>query len=158
MLPVVLKRGIKAIINPAKKINFEKKGLDYADQVYWWKNDHKHKGFGFVLGTGVSYTSSIHWAAHIALFLLGFDTLLVVGFDCTTGTGAYQGRGIGAVPHFYDPREGETVRYQEKWDSQWRDMIEQYRKEGRRWEIHNLSVGGKAKLFPIEDWRPYHHG
>ena len=154
MLPKVRKRGIPAIVNPKDAPWFEKHNLGDPD-VYWWKNTEEHKGFGFTGVHGVTYTSSIHWAAHIALFLLGFSTLLVVGFDCTTASGTYEGKGIGALPHFYDPKPGSSVRHQAKWDSQWTDMIEKYEKEQRGWTIKNLSVGSKAKKFKAEDWRPY---
>lgn len=155
MLPVVLDRGIKAIINPKDIKFFKKKKLEQPD-VYWWKNEERHRGFGFNGESGVTFTSSIHWAAHIALFLLGFTTLYVVGFDSSTGSGTYKGRGISALPHFYDLKEGEAVRHQAKWDSQWVDMIKKYEEEQRGWKIVNLSVGSKATAFKVEDWRPYY--
>lgn len=156
MLPVVIKRGIIPIINVKEKDFFERKSLGIEGSVYWWKNEENHKGFGFNGNAGVTYTSSIHWAAQIALFLLGFTTLWVVGFDSTTGSGTYKGRGIGAVPHFYDAKEGEATRYQAKWDTQWGDMIRKYEREQRGFNIVNLSVGSKAKVFKAEDWRPYY--
>ncbi len=156
MLPVVIDRGIIPIINPKERPFFEKKELGLEDSVYWWKNEERHKGFGFNSGAGVTYTSSIHWAAQIALYLLGFTTLWVVGFDSTTGSGSYKGRGIGAVPHFYDLKEGETTRYQAKWDAQWGDMRKKYEAENTGFKLINLSVGSQAKVFKAEDWRPYY--
>ena len=155
MLPVLLKNDVTAIVNPKDLDFFAKKKMALPD-VYWWKNEEKHKGFGFNGHSGVTYTSSIHWAAQIALFLLGFTTLWVVGFDCSTSSGTYQGRGLGALPHFYDLKEGATIRRQQKWDSQWTDMIKKYEREQRGWKILNLSVGSKAELFKAEDWRPYY--
>jgi len=155
MLPVILDAGITAIINPKDQPFFQKKGIALP-AAYWWKNEERHKGFGFGSG-GVTYTSSIHWAAQIALFLLGFTTLWVVGFDCSTASGTYQGKGIGALPHFYDEKgTGTVVRYQAKWDTQWSDMIKKYEREQRGWKIVNLSVGSKAKEFKARDWRPYY--
>lgn len=155
MLPIAIERGIDCIVNPKDKHWFEQRGVP-EPYVYWWKNEEKHQGFGFTSTHGVTYTSSIHWAAQIALYLLGFDTLLVVGFDCSTASGTYEGRGIGALPHFYDPKPDVQTRYQTKWDTQWRDMITKYHNEGKPWEIHNLSVGSKAKVFKVEDWRKWH--
>lgn len=155
MLPVALMRGIKCIVNPKDLNYFQKKKIE-VPKCYFWKNMEQHRGFGFQQTHGVTYTSSIHWACHIALFLLGFTTLYVLGFDCTTGTGSYQGKGIGAVPHFYDLKEGEQVRYQAKWDQQFQEMILKYKEENRGWTIINLSTGSRAKLFPAEDWRPHY--
>lgn len=156
MLPVVLNGGVTAIINPKDQPFFQKKGIELPD-VYWWKNLEKHKGFGFNPSGGVTYTSSIHWAAQIALFLLGFTTLWVVGFDCSTASGTYQGKGIGALPHFYDEKgTGTTIRRQAKWDTQWDDMIKKYKRENRNWKIVNLSVGSRAEVFKAEDWRPHY--
>jgi hypothetical protein len=114
----------------------------------------QHHGFGYNKSHGVTYTSSIHWAAQIALFLLGFDTLWVVGFDSSTASGSYQGKGIGALPHFYDPKPDAQTRYQAKWDQQWEDMLNKYKEENRGWNIINLSLGSKAKRFPAQDWKP----
>lgn len=155
MLPVVLGRGIKAFVNP-KEQEWFRKNKRSSDDVYWWRNEHRHNEFGFNPSSGVTFTSSIHWAAQIALFLLGFTTLLVVGFDCTTTSGTYEGKGIGPVPHFYDEKLDKERRYQAKWDTQWRAMIRQYEEEKRPWKIVNLSLGSQAKVFRAEDWRPYY--
>lgn len=154
MLPLAIERGITCIINPKDKKYFANKQLP-EPYVYWWRNEEKHDGFGFTSTHGVTYTSSIHWAAQIALFLLGFDTILVLGFDCSTGSGTYQGRGIGALPHFYDPKPDAQTRYQAKWDQQWIDMREKYERENRGWTLRNLSTGSKAKQFAAENWRNY---
>jgi len=155
MMPAVLASGVKVILNP-KDIE-QVKNMGYTgDEFYFWKNTHKHKEFGFTSTNGVSYSSTIHWAAQVSLFLLGFDTCLVLGFDCSTGQGQNEGMGITGNPHFYDP-DKENVRHQRTWDKQWASMIKQYQKEERGWSIKNLSVGSLAKDFPAEDWRPYYN-
>lgn len=103
---------------------------------------------------GRSYPTSMLWAIDIIdQWLPGYNQILVVGFDCTVGSGTHEGKGKGAGPHFYDPDCNQGVRYAESWDRQMeakRDQLEDFGKT-----LVNISPGSQAKMFPPNDWRDY---
>jgi len=154
VFPAVQDAGIPIILHPRHKTMFARHGLSDSG-VHWWKVTDEQLGFGWDGKIGsVRYTSSIHWAAHIALLFLGFTTLLVVGFDCDRGSGTYEGMGIGPLPHFWDPGR-PSQGYQPSWDRQFAILKNDWESRSG-YKVVNITPGSKARFFEAEDWRKYY--
>ena len=110
-------------------------------------------GFMWTKNWGLGYSTTAIAAAHLAHHM-GASKALIVGFDCTHGTGIYEGKGLSRIPHFYYSRFHFTG-YAEQWDDQFGHFTKWVLEQGQGMEVINLSIPTKAKNLVRGDYRDY---
>lgn len=112
------------------------------------------RGIPFSSSYGVSYSTSLAAAIHLAVFLFGAGRVLVVGFDCTFPTGPLIPHidGKSNLPHFYDSEDKKAIKMLQ-WDQEMLRLKSAV--EDHRAEIINCSIPTRADSLEQGDYRDY---
>ena len=130
--------------------------VKHLDETVFYLLDDEVPGFVHHESSGMTYSTSIASAAHLAYYM-GAKRIFVVGFDCTTGhkASSVNDRHSGRTDsvHFYD--EGnKTHQYRPVWDSQMKSLLDYFVTQ-KGTIMYNLSKPTAARKIPIGNYRTF---